>query len=153
MLTCQIGSDWTSFSMIQGRKKMCTVASYPKLILYSQRRTDSQETDSILYNRKPWKMRLTQKWEIKQTILEFGVRSLSFLTVWVSRKLNTPYLMVHSHPDQYIWFKSHLYKDPTCFSSRLAQRAEWSQRDLSALWASWRASPQAVTSKWQLRHT
>ena len=44
-----------------GVKKMCTVASYPELILYSQRRTDSQETDSRLSNRKPWKVRLTKK--------------------------------------------------------------------------------------------
>ena len=36
---------------------------------------------------------------------------------------------------------------------RLAQRAERSRRDLSALWASWRASAQAVTSKWHFRTT
>ena len=35
----------------------------------------------------------------------------------------------------------------------LAQRAERSRRDLSALWASWRASAQAVTSKWHFRTT
>ena len=33
---------------------------------------------------------------------------------------------------------------------RLAQRVVRSKRDLSALWASRRASAQAVTAKWQL---
>ena len=40
---------------------------------------------------------------------------------------------------------------PAREARRLARRAERSRRDLSALWASWRASPQAVTSKWHFR--
>merc|ERR1712208_225324 len=42
---------------------------------------------------------------------------------------------------------------PAHFARRLAQRAERPRRGLSALWASRRASAQAVTSKWQLRTT
>jgi len=42
---------------------------------------------------------------------------------------------------------------PAREARRLAQRAERPRRGLSALWASRRASAQAVTSKWQLRAT
>ena len=42
---------------------------------------------------------------------------------------------------------------PAREARRLAQRAERPRRGLSALWASWRASAQAVTLKWQLRAT
>ena len=42
---------------------------------------------------------------------------------------------------------------PAREARRLARRAEMSRRDLSALWASWRVSPQAVTSKWHFRTT
>ena len=42
---------------------------------------------------------------------------------------------------------------PAREARRLAQRAERPRRGLSALWASRRASAQAVTSKWQLRTT
>ena len=42
---------------------------------------------------------------------------------------------------------------PAREARRLAQRAERPRRGLSVLWASRRASAQAVTSKWQLRTT
>ena len=42
---------------------------------------------------------------------------------------------------------------PVHEARQLAQRAERSRRDLSALWASRRASAQAVTSKWHFRTT
>ena len=42
---------------------------------------------------------------------------------------------------------------PAREARRLAQRAKRPRRGLSALWASRRASAQAVTLKWQLRAT
>ena len=47
----------------------------------------------------------------------------------------------------------YMFVQPAREARRLAQRAERPRRGLSALWASRRASAQAVTSKWQLRTT
>ena len=46
-----------------------------------------------------------------------------------------------------------VFVQPAREARRLAQRAGRPRRGLSALWASRRASAQAVTSKWQLRAT
>ena len=62
----------------------------------------------------------------------------------------------HDHQDIYTYNLSgpkRFILDLPIQSPPLAQRAERSRRDLSALWASRRASAQAVTSKWHFRTT
>ena len=56
-------------------------------------------------------------------------------------------------PSSFSLFNFSYLFQPAREARRLAQRAERPRRGLSALWASRRASAQAVTSKWQLRTT